>query len=166
MAAVETNVVSRVAEAACDASDVLLELTNISKRFPGVVALEGVDFDLRRGEVHVLFGENGAGKSTLINIIAGTYPADTGRFELGDEIEELCRLGIGKRCGGFVEDQQANLSQKCLGDLDHLLMSARQVRHLVIRAQIEIELADDGASARSHGPSIEESAGGQLTPKK
>ena len=81
MAAVETNDVSRVAEAACDASDVLLELTNISKRFPGVVALEGVDFDLRRAEVHVLFGENGAGKSTLINIIAGTYPADTGTFK-------------------------------------------------------------------------------------
>jgi ribose transport system ATP-binding protein len=80
MAAVETNDVSRVAEAACDGSDVLLELTNISKRFPGVVALKDVDFDLGRGEVHVLFGENGAGKSTLINIIAGTYPADTGTF--------------------------------------------------------------------------------------
>jgi ribose transport system ATP-binding protein len=46
-----------------------------------VVALEGVDFDLRRGEVHVLFGENGAGKSTLINIISGTYPPDTGSFK-------------------------------------------------------------------------------------
>ena len=94
MAAVETNDVSRVAEAACDASDVLLELTNISKRFPGVVALEGVDFDLRRAEVHVLFGENGAGKSTLINIIAGTYPADTGTFKYrGREIVYLTPHG-------------------------------------------------------------------------
>ena len=94
MAAVETNDVSRVAEAACDASDVLLELTNISKRFPGVVALEGVDFDLRRAEVHVLFGENGAGKSTLINIIAGTYPADTGTFKYrGKEIVYLTPHG-------------------------------------------------------------------------
>jgi ribose transport system ATP-binding protein len=94
MAAVETNDVSRVAEAACDGSDVLLELTNISKRFPGVVALKDVDFDLGRGEVHVLFGENGAGKSTLINIIAGTYPADTGTFKYrGKEIVHLTPHG-------------------------------------------------------------------------
>jgi ribose transport system ATP-binding protein len=59
-----------------------------------VVALEGVDFDLRRGEVHVLFGENGAGKSTLINIIAGTYPADTGTFKYqGREITHLTPHG-------------------------------------------------------------------------
>ena len=62
----------------------LLELSGVSKRFPGVVALDGVDFDLRHGEVHVLFGENGAGKSTLINIIAGTYPPDAGTFKFRD----------------------------------------------------------------------------------
>jgi ribose transport system ATP-binding protein len=63
----------------------LLELSGVSKFFPGVVALDGVDFDLRRGEVHVLFGENGAGKSTLINIIAGTYAPDLGEFEFQGE---------------------------------------------------------------------------------
>src|SRR5579863_9194052 len=63
----------------------LLELSGVSKFFPGVVALDGVDFDLRRGEVHVLFGENGAGKSTLINIIAGTYAPDLGAFKFQGE---------------------------------------------------------------------------------
>ena len=58
----------------------LIEMQGISKGFPGVQALADVDFNLRPGEVHVLFGENGAGKSTLINIIAGTFPADTGGF--------------------------------------------------------------------------------------
>jgi ribose transport system ATP-binding protein len=56
----------------------VLRLSGITKRFPGVLALDNVDFDLRAGEVHVLFGENGAGKSTLINIIAGSFPADAG----------------------------------------------------------------------------------------
>ena len=76
---------SRAADAARDTSDLLLELSNISKRFPGVVALDRVDFDLRRGEVHVLFGENGAGKSTLINIIAGTYPPDAGDLQISGQ---------------------------------------------------------------------------------
>lgn len=58
----------------------LLALSGVCKRFPGVVALDNVDFDLRYGEVHVLFGENGAGKSTLINIVAGTFPPDQGSF--------------------------------------------------------------------------------------
>ncbi|MBV9757034.1 MAG: sugar ABC transporter ATP-binding protein, partial [Alphaproteobacteria bacterium] len=65
--------------------ELLLEMAGISKRFPGVLALDGVDFELRRGEVHALFGENGAGKSTLINIIAGTFPPDAGTMRYRGE---------------------------------------------------------------------------------
>lgn len=69
---------------------VLLEMRGISKAFPGVQALDGVDFDVHGGEVHVLFGENGAGKSTLINIIAGTFPPDAGTFRFrGEEMRGL-----------------------------------------------------------------------------
>ena len=68
----------------------LLEAVEISKRFPGVLALDRVNFDLAHGEIHVLFGENGAGKSTLINVIAGTYPPDGGRLVFdGQELQHL-----------------------------------------------------------------------------
>ncbi len=57
---------------------VVLEMKNIHKSFPGVRALQGVDFTLRKGEIHALMGENGAGKSTLIKVLTGVYGKDEG----------------------------------------------------------------------------------------
>src|SRR5215471_11940702 len=66
----------------------LLEVRNVSKAFPGVVALDGVSLRLAPGSVHALMGENGAGKSTLMKIIAGIYTPDSGSFKLkGQEIK-------------------------------------------------------------------------------
>ena len=61
----------------------ILECEHITKEFPGVKALDDVQFELEKGEVHALCGENGAGKSTLIKIITGMYQRDKGiiRFE-------------------------------------------------------------------------------------
>jgi len=78
----------------------LLELRGIGKRFPGVTALDRVDFTVRAGEIHALLGENGAGKSTLIKVLTGVHPADAGEIRLAGRVirpaapKEAERLGI------------------------------------------------------------------------
>jgi ribose transport system ATP-binding protein len=66
----------------------ILEMRGITKKFPGVIALDQVNLYVSRGEVHALLGENGAGKSTLVKILAGAYTKDSGEIELfGKKIE-------------------------------------------------------------------------------
>src|SRR4051812_5801771 len=69
-------------------SEPLLRMEGITKNFSGVVALDGVDFEVARGEARALVGENGAGKSTLIKVMTGAYGRDRGRVWLeGREVE-------------------------------------------------------------------------------
>jgi ribose transport system ATP-binding protein len=69
--------------------ETVLELRKLRKEFPAVIALDGVDFDVRRGEVHALLGANGAGKSTLIKVVAGLYRADAGEIRIAGKTVEL-----------------------------------------------------------------------------
>src|SRR5690606_31860018 len=81
-------------------SEYVLELKNITKEFPGVKALDNVQFTLKKGEIHALMGENGAGKSTFIKVITGVHTPDEGEIFLnGEKVEiknpkDALRMGI------------------------------------------------------------------------
>lgn len=87
----------------------LVEMIGISKEFPGVRALDGVDFTLRAGEVHVLFGENGAGKSTLISILAGVYSPSSGRFRVNGKDVHFTSVGDSRKAGVGAVFQEFSL---------------------------------------------------------
>jgi len=90
-------------------SSLLLELRGIGKSFPGVKALQGVDFSVRAGEIHALLGENGAGKSTLIKVLTGVYPADSGEIRLAGKLIRPAAPKEAERHGISTVYQEVNL---------------------------------------------------------
>lgn len=90
--------------------DYLLEMKDISKAFPGVQALKGVNINLEEGEVHALLGENGAGKSTLIKILGGIYPSDTGDIYINGEKADIKNPNDAKEKGISIIHQEICLA--------------------------------------------------------
>ncbi|MFD5791575.1 sugar ABC transporter ATP-binding protein [Streptomyces sp. NPDC087866] len=91
------------------AAQAVLEARSVSKRFPGVVALDGVTFSLRAGETHALVGENGAGKSTLIKVLTGVYRPDEGELRLAGEQVTFTRPFEAQQAGISTIYQEVNL---------------------------------------------------------
>ncbi len=120
-------------------SDTILEMRGIVKRFPGVLALAGVNFDLRAGEVHTLLGENGAGKTTLMNILFGLYKMDEGEISyMGKKVNirsphHALNLGIGMVQQHFTlvpsftvaENVVLGLNEK--GSMDEVVRRIREI---------------------------------------
>ncbi len=90
-------------------SDTFLQMNNITKRFPGVLALSNVSFNLRRGEVHALLGENGAGKSTLMKILSGVYRADEGEIIFENNTVQFSSPLEAQNLGITIIHQEFNL---------------------------------------------------------
>ena len=77
-------------------SDYILEMKQITKEFPGVKALDNVNFKVKRGEIHCLVGENGAGKSTLMKVLSGVYPHGTysGDIIYNGEVQKFKKISV------------------------------------------------------------------------
>jgi monosaccharide-transporting ATPase len=87
----------------------MVRMSGIRKEFPGVLALDGVDFRMYPGEVHALMGENGAGKSTLIKVLTGVYGVDAGTIELGGDEVAFTGPGEAQQAGISTVYQEVNL---------------------------------------------------------
>src|SRR5512134_1982116 len=102
----------------------MVEMRGIVKRFPGVLANDHVDFELRPGEIHALLGENGAGKSTLMNVLAGLYKQDAGMIKTnGNPVEfssprDAIKAGIGMVHQHFMLVPSQTVTENILLGLD------------------------------------------------
>ncbi|SOE74832.1 monosaccharide ABC transporter ATP-binding protein, CUT2 family [Streptomyces sp. OV198] len=122
--------------------DELLRIESIRKTFPGVVALDSVDFDLRRGEVHVLLGENGAGKSTLIKMLSGAYQPDSGRVLVDGEEVRIHGAQDSERLGIATIYQEFNLVPD-LTVAENIFLGRQPRRYgLIDRKTMEAEAAE------------------------
>ncbi len=89
-------------------SDVVLQISGVSKSFGAIRALRDVDFELRRGEIHAIAGENGAGKSTLMNVIDGILRPDSGEIRINGEVRNITSPTVAQQLGiGFVHQEIA-----------------------------------------------------------
>ena len=107
-----------------DSPPLVVEMRGIVKRFPGVLANDHVDFELRAGEIHALLGENGAGKSTLMNVLAGLYKQDAGIIKVkGETLEfssprDAIKAGIGMVHQHFMLVPSQSVTENILLGLD------------------------------------------------
>lgn len=112
----------------------VLEMVNISKEFPGVKALDQVNFKVRKGEIHALCGENGAGKSTLMKVLSGLYPAGTysGDLVIGGEKKEFHNITDAEKAGiTIIHQELALVKDMTVGE--NIFLGAEPQKHGVIR---------------------------------
>lgn len=113
-----------------------LETVALSKTYPGVRALDGVDFQLRRGEVHILFGENGAGKSTLISLLAGANQPSGGEIRFEGKAVALASVHHARDLGISAVFQEFSLIPQ-MTVAENIMLGAEQSRCGILQPQLQ-----------------------------
>lgn len=109
-----------------------IEMLNITKRFPGIVANDNVTLQLKQGEIHALLGENGAGKSTLMSVLFGMYQAEEGVIKKNGEVVKITSPNDANALGIGMVHQHFKLVE-CFSVLDNIILGVEDTKYGVIQ---------------------------------
>ena len=105
-----------------------IEMLNITKRFPGIIANDNITLQLRHGEIHALLGENGAGKSTLMSVLFGMYQPEEGIIKKNGEVVTVKDPNDANALGIGMVHQHFKLVE-CFSVLDNIIMGMEPTKH-------------------------------------
>ena len=105
-----------------------IEMVNITKRFPGIIANDNVTLQLKRGEIHALLGENGAGKSTLMSVLFGMYQAEEGVIKKNGEVVKISNPNDANALGIGMVHQHFKLVE-CFSVLDNIILGVEDTKN-------------------------------------
>ena len=109
-----------------------IEMVNITKKFPGIIANDNVTLQLKRGEIHALLGENGAGKSTLMSVLFGLYQAEEGVIKKNGEIVQINNPNDANELGIGMVHQHFKLVE-CFSVLDNIILGVEDTRNGILQ---------------------------------
>ena len=109
-----------------------IEMVNITKRFPGIIANDNVTLQLRRGEIHALLGENGAGKSTLMSVLFGLYQAEEGVIKKNGEVVKINNPNDANDLGIGMVHQHFKLVE-CFSVLDNIILGVEDTKNGILQ---------------------------------
>ena len=109
-----------------------IEMVNITKRFPGIIANDNVTLQLKRGEIHALLGENGAGKSTLMSVLFGLYQAEEGVIKKNGEVVKINNPNDANALGIGMVHQHFKLVE-CFSVLDNIILGVEDTKNGILQ---------------------------------
>ena len=113
-------------------SEYAIEMLNITKRFPGIVANDNITLQLKKGEIHALLGENGAGKSTLMSVLFGLYQPEEGEIRKDGQKVEIKNPNDANALGIGMVHQHFKLVE-CFSVLDNIILGVEPTSHGLLK---------------------------------
>ena len=111
-----------------------IEMLNITKKFPGIIANDNVTLQLKRGEIHALLGENGAGKSTLMSVLFGLYQAEEGVIKKNGEVVQINNPNDANALGIGMVHQHFKLVE-CFSVLDNIILGVEDTKNGILQRE-------------------------------